>query len=467
MISSLRARLTLWYSGVLLLALVLFALLLYAAFARQLHRHHDPELAADGNRVNALLDGLSAPPQVVRVLDTLEDAPPLLMLRDDRGTMLYGSAMLAGHESSLGRHDALVHAAMSGDPAPQFFTTRVQPLGTVRFMCVATRGNPRLFLQIGEPIGEVDETLRFFRTATLVLLPVVLALMSAGGLVLARRALAPMTRIQAALEAIQAEDLSRRIDVHPREAELGALVRSINRLLDRLGRAFASLREFAGDASHQLQTPLTVMRGSVDVSLSAPRDAASYRKTLEEIREEAETMTAILADLRTLSLADAPVASTPITPVLDLSAVLSEAADVVEALGESAGVTVSTDIQPGVHVRGDRVRLEQVVLNLGENAVKYSRSGDTVTITLGTEDAQAVLTVADTGIGISPDDLPHIFERFYRSARAGREVGGSGLGLAIARRIVEAHGGAISARSSPGAGARFVVMLPLAPSPRA
>ena len=464
--SSLRERLTLWYSGVLLLALTLFALLLYAVFARQLHRHHDPELAADARRVNALLNAVSAPSQVVHVLARLDDAPPLLMLRDDRGTMLYGSAMLAGHESSLGRHDALVHAAMSGDPSPQFFTTRVQPLGTVRFMCVPTSGNPRLFLQIGEPIGEVDETLRFFRTTTLVLLPVVLALMSAGGLVLARRALAPMTRIQAALEAIQAEDLSRRIDVHPREAELGALVRSINRLLDRLARAFASLREFAADASHQLQTPLTVMRGSVDVSLSAARDAASYRETLEEIRHEAEAMTAILADLRTLSLADAPLASAKTTAVVDLSAVVSEAADVIVALGESAGVTVTTNIHRDIHVRGDRVRLEQVLFNLGENAVKYSSSGDQVTIGLRVENAQAVLTVADTGMGIGPEDLPHIFERFYRSARAGKQAGGSGLGLAIARRIVEAHGGGISAQSTEGACAQFVVTLPLAPQPR-
>lgn len=461
MLSSLRARLTLWYTGVLLLALALFALFLYAALARQLHRHHDAELAADAARVNALIEEFSAPADVMRVLGRLSDAPPLLMVRDDTGAMLYRSAMLQDHEASLGRHDALVHAAMRGDPTAQFFTTNVKTLGTVRFICVPAAGNPRLFLQIGEPIGDVDETLQFFMTAALILIPVVLALTSGGGLLLARRALAPMTRIQATLEAIQAEDLSRRIDVHPREAELGALVRSINRLLDRLARAFASLREFAADASHQLQTPLTVMRGSIDVALSSPREAGSYRDTLEDVRDEAETMTAILADLRALSLADAPLASQSATTVVDLSTVLAEAADVIVALGEAAGVSVKTRIAAGVHVRGDRVRLEQVVFNLGENAVKYSRAGDQVTISLDAAAEHAVLEVTDTGMGIGQDDLPHIFERFYRARGAGQRAGGSGLGLAIARRIVEAHGGVISAESSPGAGARFVATLPL------
>jgi signal transduction histidine kinase len=461
MLSSLRARLTLWYSGVLLLSLMLFALLLYAVFARQLHRHHDAELATDAARVNSFLNSVEGSVNVVRALDKLDDAPPLLMVRDDKGTMLYRSVMLQDHEASLGQHDALVHAAMRGDPTAQFFTTAVPPFGTVRFICLPAAGNPRLFLQIGEPIGDVDETLRFFGTAVLILIPVVLALMSGGGFVLARRALSPMTRIQAALEAIQAEDLSRRIDIHPREAELGALVQSINRLLDRLARAFASLREFAADASHQLQTPLTVMRGSVDVVLSSPRDAASYRGTLEEIGQEADAMTAILNDLRALSLADAPVLPHG-GAVVDLSALVAEASDVIVALGESTGVIVTTRIAAGVCVRGDRVRLQQVVFNLGENAVKYSRSGDHVGISLQTEAGQAILVVTDTGIGIGLEDLPHIFERFYRARGAGERAGGSGLGLAIARRIVEAHRGDISAQSSPGAGARFVVTLPLA-----
>ena len=456
---SLRARLTLWYAAALMLALTIFAALLYGAFARQLSSHHDDELLADAEGLQAPL-GVGTDP--VAAAGRLQDAPALLMLRDSAGQMVFRSSALASGEASLGQHDALVHAAMQGRSSPQFFTTAIETVGAVRFICVPVRSRGDLYLQIGQPIGDVDETLRFFRTAALVLIPVVLVLTSVGGFLLAGRALAPMERIRNALETIQTEDLSRRIDVHPREAELVGMVASLNALLDRVARAFASLREFAGDASHQLQTPLTVMKGSVEIALSSPRDADSYRETLSEVAQETDTMTAILADLRTLSLADAPLAERAAAPV-DVSEVFSDAADIITALGESCGVVVDSRMAGDLFVHGDRVRLQQILFNLGDNAVKYSRPGDRVTITLARDGPAAVLTVRDAGIGISPEDLPRIFDRFYRARGAGQRAGGSGLGLAIVRRIVEAHGGRVTAEAAAGAGATFVVRLPIAP----
>ncbi|HXG70382.1 MAG TPA: ATP-binding protein [Gemmatimonadaceae bacterium] len=461
MLDSLRARLTLWYAAVLAVALVIFALLLYGALARQLYAHHDEELAAHAEHVQRLAGGEGSAQQITAAITGLREGPALLMLRDSSGRMVYRSPALAAGDAGLGEHDALVHAAMQGRTVAQFFTTRLEGIGTVRFICVPARGADGVYLQIGQPLGDVDETLRFFVTAALILIPVALALTSVGGFVLARRALTPVERIRSALEAIQAEDLSRRIDAHPREAELGRLVMSVNALLDRLARAFASLREFAGDASHQLQTPLTVMKGSVEVALSTPRAAASYRGTLEEVAQEVDTMVAILADLRTLSLADAPVVRRTDARV-NLSEVFSEAADIISALGESAGVAVETTVAPGVFAHGDPVRLQQVVFNLGENAVKYSRPGDRVRIALAREGAEAVLTISDSGVGIAAADLPHIFDRFYRARGTGHRTDGSGLGLAIVRRIVEAHGGRVAAQAAPGSGATFTVHLPLA-----
>jgi signal transduction histidine kinase len=411
--------------------------------------------------MTALLADVPSVHEMGGALDRARGGDALILILDEAGGIRYRSAALRAGEPALAGHEVLVHAATIGATRPQFFTAALESAGTVRFICVPLPNPGGLYLQVGQPIGEVGETLRFFTAASLTLLPLVLAMTGIGGLLIAGRALAPMERIRATVEAIQAEDLSRRIDVHPREAELGQLVGTLNRLLDRLQRAFASLREFAGDASHQLQTPLTVMKGSIDVALSAPRDATAYRALLAQVAQEADTMAAILKDLRTLSLADAPAArwGHPI----DLSEVVSEAGDLIVALGESSGVTVTLSIEKGLHVRGDGVRLQQVALNLGENAVKYTAPGGAVTVGLARDWPHAVLTVVDTGAGIDDADLPYIFDRFYRSRNDARGTEGTGLGLAIARRIVDAHGGQIEVQSRRGAGARFTVRLPLAP----
>jgi len=461
MIKSLRARLTAWYVAVLAVALFMFAALLYGSLSQKLYAHHDDELTAEAAQITSFLADVPSPDRMAAALDTVWGGESLVLVLNASGDLLYRSAALRAGEPALGRHEVLIHAATSGVTRAQFFTVALESAGTVRFICLPLP-NPRgLYLQVGQPIGEVAETLRFFTAASLVLIPLVLAVTSFGGLVIARRALAPMERIRTTLEDIEAEDLSRRIDVHPREVELGRLVGTLNRLLDRLARAFASLREFAGDASHQLQTPLTVMKGSIDVALSAPRDSHAYREVLEQVAGEADRMSAILMDLRALSLADAPVHASS-GPSVHLSAVISEAADLIVALGEASDVTVDVAIESDIFVSGDAVRLQQIVFNLGENAVKFSRPGERIAISLARDGGHAVLTVADSGVGILEEDLPHIFDRFYRSRDAVHRTDGAGLGLAITRRIVEAHAGRIAVESRPGAGARFIVHLPLA-----
>jgi two-component system sensor histidine kinase BaeS len=171
-------------------------------------------------------------------------------------------------------------------------------------------------------------------------------------------------------------------------------------------------------------------------------------------------MKAILTDLRALSLADAPLRPEGAVERTNLSLVTAEAVEILTALGEASGVRVVSDVATDVIVRADRARLQQVLFNLGENAIKYSSEGDIVTVTLKGGAAEAVLIVGDTGSGISPEDLPHIFDRFYRGKTARGQVSGSGLGLAIARRIVEGQGGAITVDSTAMEGTRFTVRWP-------
>lgn len=457
--NSLRARLTLWNLSIVAGALTLFAVLLYSSFARQVHSHHDEELADDAARLVALISRASDPLSAAAALRRVDSGAILAMLRDGQGRVLFRSSRLARSEPRIGEHQVLVHAAARASAEPQFFTVHLDQAGAVRFICLAASTEARLFLQLGQPLGDVDQTLGFLRKAAMVFIPIVVVLTSFGGLIIARRALAPVSVIAGTLEEIQATDLDRRIEPVPHDEELRRMVVSLNRLLDRLARAFASLREFAADASHQLQTPLTVMKGSVDVALASRPDSEAYRTVLEQISAEIDALTAVLGDLRALSLADAGHKAET-TERVNASAVFQEAAEVVQALGEAADVSVQVSIAPGLTVWGDRIRLQQVVLNLGDNAVKYTPAHGTVRIVATGRGEQLELIVSDTGPGLAESDLPHIFTRFYRGR--GTTASGTGLGLAIVKRIVDAHRGRIDAANNQQGGARFTVCLPLA-----
>lgn len=460
MIRTLRGRLTLWYLGILTVSLGVLAGLLYFSISKSLYRHHDEELAEEARRLGEVLDGLApAWSGLETALAGARSVPPFVMVRKADGEMMYRSPGLATSEPNIGRHEALVHAVSRGATGPQFFTAYLERSGPVRFICTPIGRGQRMYVQVGRALGDVNATLRTLATSALVLVPVVLVLTSFGGLLIARRALAPIQNIADTARAIGATDLRRRIEVHPRDEELAGLVATLNQLFERLEGAFEAIRQFVADSSHHLQTPLTVMKGSLDLALASPREPQVYERLLSDLAEEVNHMSAVLADLRSLSLAGASSTSMLETPV-DLSAAWREASEIVSALGELKNVSVETRVEPNLFAYGDEIRLKQLLLDLGENAVKFTPSGGSVLIEAADEGKNTVLRVSDTGPGISPADLPHIFDRFYRGAASGRESDGTGLGLAIVKRVAEAHGGSIDVRSEPGRGTTFVVRLP-------
>lgn len=461
LIKTLRARLTFWYLFTLALTLGLFTALLYLALSRTLQRHHDDELFEQAMGLADVLSGrpLTEAP-IAEAIEGSRATSRFVMIRDNRGELLYRSPVLQFAEPNIGLHEVLIHAAAHGAQEPQFFTAMLERSGPVRFVCVPLNPASSAYLQLGNPLGDVPTTLESVLWACLGLVPLVLVLTSFGGWMIARRALAPMRSIDATLQAIQATDLSKRIDTRPADEELARLKTTLNQLLDRLDRAFVSLREFAGDVSHQLQTPLTVLHGSLDDALKAEGRPDADQRLLEDLAEEIRDMSAIVSGLRDLALADA---SSPVDrrEAVDLSETVHEAVEIISALGEPRQVSVTSRVEPGIKTRGDKTRLKQVALNLGDNAVKYTPAGGRVTVDLSTESREAVLRVTDSGMGIAAKHLPHVFDRFYRidSARIGTE--GTGLGLAIVKRIVEVHGGTVDAQSRVGAGSTFTVRLPL------
>ena len=457
---SLRGRLIGWHLFILAISLALFSALLYAFLSRNLYQHHDAELAIEADRLARVLASVdfsqeaTAPAVVPSQL-----SEEFLIVRNLRGELLYRSPLLQITEPNIGEHEALVHAATLGVAAPQFFTAQLERTGPVRFICVPIDTPPRAYVQLGRPLGDVPETLRTVALACALLVPLILVLMSFSGWVIAGHALAPMKAIDETLQDIQATDLSRRLDV-PADVELGGLVTTLNRLLARLEKAFSSLKQFTADMSHQLQTPLTVIKGTADVALGSTRTPAEYQGALADIGEEIDGMASILADLRALSLADAgPGASEH--GAVNLSDVAREVAEILEALAESKHISVDTALDPGLTVWGSGVGLKHVLLNLVDNAVKYTGAEGRIRLQLSAEAYEAVLTVSDTGVGIAPEDLPRVFDRFYRASGSDARSRGTGLGLAIARRIVEAHGGSITVDSRVGQGSTFTVRLPL------
>lgn len=447
-----------WHLAIMAVSLVLFSVLLHQSLSRSLYRHHDTELAIEGNRLSQALAGTDFN-QGGLALGGRQMSEEFAMVRNAQGELLYRSPFLEVSEPNIGQHEALVHAASVGTTTPLFFTAQLERAGPVRFICVPIGMPPRAYLQLGRPLGDVPETLHSVAIACALLVPVILVVMSFGGWIVASHALAPMKSINETLHAIEATDLSRRIEAPP-DTDLGQLVSTLNRLLDRLEKAFSSLKQFTADVSHQLQTPLTVMKGTAEVALGSPRTQSEYQGTLAELAEEVDEMARVLADLRALTLADAGAESGERGPV-NLTDVVGEAAEIVEALAETKKISVDTAIEPGVTVWGSRIGLKQILLNLGDNAVKYTPDGGRISLTLESRDREALLTVSDTGVGIPAEDLPHVFDRFYRARRTTPPSAGTGLGLAIVKRIVEVHGGSVSVESGLGKGSTFTVRLPL------
>jgi heavy metal sensor kinase len=285
---------------------------------------------------------------------------------------------------------------------------------------------------------------------------------------IARRALQPVADIITEVREItDGRTLHRRLPVPMVRDELTRLAETLNEMMSRLERSFAALRRFTADASHELKTPLTVLRSGVERALRTeglPRDTLA---TLEETLQEVNRMTELVDALLTLARADEGRAPLHREPV-DLRAIVEEAQETGELLAEQAGVTmeVRAPDEP-VIVPVDRTRVRQLLLNLLTNAVKYTPPGGSVSVELARDDGRVIIAVTDTGVGIAPGDLPHIFDRFWRADTARTRTGerpGAGLGLAICKWIAEAHGGTIDAASRPGRGSRFTVTLPASPA---
>jgi heavy metal sensor kinase len=318
----------------------------------------------------------------------------------------------------------------------------------------------RIAIIVGRLTREIQDMLSIFRVVIVYSALAVIILAGVGGMFMATRTLKPFDHISDIAREIGEGDLSRRIDIQS-EDEMGRLAGTLNWMIGRLEEAFQKQRQFAADASHELRTPLAIIQAESSLALDKKRSQAEYRRSLELVSQEVAYMSEIIGKLLLLAREDADREPANLQEV-NVKDLLSELSSDIETLAQEKELVFSLGPMDSLTVKGDRLRLRHLFLNILDNAVRYTPRGGTVSGSLVRKNGNACVSISDTGIGIPAEDLPLIFDRFYRVDKArSRSEGGMGLGLAIASSIAKLHGGKIEVDSQVGKGSTFHIILPL------
>ena len=473
---------TVWYATALILSIAVFAVVLYFARRSATYQDLDRRIQSEADLTAGILaesyhargvlvekDTAGRPVLTPEVAAVLEVVPDFLLVTSRDGRLLFASPdARALTFTEFEQLNAITRAPAPAPAAPRLpGRFRIEPNGPTLHYIV--RAVPDAGDQFGTIFAgantrsaelQIDQLLLTIVIAFFVgVVPAILV----GGWI-AGRALEPVDRmITEVREISDGRSLHRRLAVPMARDELGRLAETLNQMMTRLERTFVALRRFTADASHELKTPLTVVRAGVERAITRPDVPPETLAPLEETLQEVNRMTELLDSLLTLARADEGRAELH-REAVDLRDIIADAGETGELLAEQAGVGMDIKLPPEpLVVSVDRSRVRQLALNLIENAVKYTPRGGQVSVELDSNDGRAVFTVADTGIGIALGDLPHVFDRFWRadSARTRTsERAGTGLGLAICKWIAEAHGGTIEVQSRPGRGTTFTVGLP-------
>jgi heavy metal sensor kinase len=450
-----RLRLTAWYVLLLGLTLVLFSFYLHLRLEHSLAAQMDDALQVAASQALALVG---------------EDQSHPAFGTTDAAQTVIRRLIQAGFAGRLTAPDGTVwdglgdaqHVPAGPPPVPGWTSVEVegtdwrvysQPLE-------APDGRPIGWLQVARSLAPSEQASESLFVQIVLSLPLVVVLAAVVGYFLAGRALRPIDRITRTAQAMSAQDLTQRIEYEGPDDEVGRLARTFDQMLDRLQAAFERERRFTADASHELRTPLTVIKGRIDVTVSRPRTVEEYTHTLHDVARETNRLIRLTNDLLFLTRLGQRNPSMQLQPV-DLRDLLSAIVDQVRPLAEAKALELVEEVAPGLRLTGDPDHLIRLFLNILDNAIKYTPAGGSVTMRAVEESTTVRVTVRDTGPGIPPQHLPHLFERFYRvEADRSRETGGTGLGLAVAAEIARGHGGTLEVQSTVGQGTTCLIHLP-------
>ncbi len=455
--NSIRARLTLWYVLLLAITLAIFSGGVYFALRASLYRSLDDSIQSRINIIRALsVDDGALNVAGLEIPGDPGEGEEFVRIYDTQGVLVLDNS---GEE-----YRPLLDTEAVGDALAGNESRRRIRAGGVSLRVVAAPIRTDAGVAGVVEVGLADEDVRETLTALLLIIglayPVVLIVTSGGGAFLAGRALAPIDSVTQMARRISAEDLGQRLALDLPDDEAGRLATTFDEMIERLDQAFRRQRQFTADASHEMRTPLTAIKGQTEVVLQRDRGPDEYREVLRGVNAEIDRLIRLVGSLLTLARADA--ARIPIDRErLSVESLVNDAIESIRPLAVEKGLSLTVENSPERQIFADQDLLLQLLLNLLDNAAKYTPSGGSITVSWRGEGGGIAIAVADTGPGIAPDQQAQVFERFYRvdSARSRRQ-GGAGLGLSICLWIAEAHGGSIELKSEPGQGSTFSLKLP-------
>jgi heavy metal sensor kinase len=451
---SIKFRLTVWYLIAIMLLLVAFGTVAYFMLSKSLYRNLDNALRA---RLAELESSIVVENNQISFEQKFND---FILIYDANGALL----QRLGPNVRFSNIEEMVERALFGEGS--YLTTPTTEGQDVRLYAAPFNldSQTRIAVIVGRRTREIRDMLSIFRVVIFYSALAVVLLAGVGGMFLANRTLKPVDHITDIAREIGEGDLSRRIDIQS-EDEMGRLAATLNAMISRLEEAFQKQRQFAADASHELRTPLAIIQAESSLALDKKRTQAEYRKSLELVSQEVAYMSEIIGNLLLLARDDA--GSEPLNfQEVNVKDLFTELSSDLEVIAQEKGVAFDLGPMDNLIVKADRHRLRQLFLNILDNAIRYTPSGGTVSSSLVRKNGSALVSISDTGIGIPGEDLPFIFDRFYRVDKArSRAEGGMGLGLAIASSIVKLHGGEIEVESQVGKGTTFHITLPLLEPP--
>ncbi len=484
-LGSLRIKLTLWYVLILGILLISFSSFLYLTLSKSLYRDVDNKLRA----LAELIASESASPlskfgfgnidQTLEASMNLKPIGKFIQVLDESGNIGRKSDNLKNVQLpiSLGALKNASKGLITFETNRSFGNT---PLRIVTFPILGDNHITKI-VQVASSLEDVEDALNTLLIILIVAVPLALLIASLGGQFLANKALKPVDHITLTARMITSQNLNQRIKPLKVKDEISRLIETFNEMISRLDRSFRQIKQFSSDASHELKTPLTILKGEVEVALRKERGSLEYEQILKSNLEEINRMSQIVEDLLLLSKADSGEIRLN-REDMNLTEILNDVVSQVDILAQSKNLRIETsNHHEEIHLLGDPLRIRELFLNLIENGIKYTEKGGSIYIRLtkdtfpreGTPSGEpkeeqtefVSLVVSDTGIGIAKEDQERIFDRFFRVDKArSREQGGSGLGLSICKWIVEAHRGEIKVESELGRGSSFIVKLPLLPS---
>jgi heavy metal sensor kinase len=456
---NIRLRLTLWYTAIFSIILVIFSMVVYVGLTRSLLNTIDTHLQREVSEILGNLEFEDEAGEYDIELGYVPEEGIYWRLFDEQGRVLVDPGYFedAEYTAQLTNLDyaTLENAKLADDTPIRLLTTP---------FVIQRQGSG--LLQVAESTGHIQDVQQQLIALLAVGIPLTLLASSAGGWFLAASALDPIDRITRAARQISARDLHQRLNMNLPNDEVGRLAATFDQMLARLENAFEQQQRFIADASHEMKTPLTILKGDVEVTLNRARTAETYRHTLENVNQTTDQLIALVQELLFLARSD-DQQSVLTLETFNLAELLTSLSAGLMPKAVEKQIELHLDVTDILLIEADRSKISRVFINLIENAIKYSNEGDSVTVQAGVKDGQAWVSVADTGPGIAPEHLPHLFERFYRVDRARARISsnghtsGAGLGLSIVQWLVQVHNGRVEVTSEVGTGTTFTVWLPL------